>query len=224
MKKELNILIVDDHPLIIDAYINLIKITLEKYNLKFLKSTNVKDALNIFKLIQSENKHVDLAIFDINIPGCKEKKIYDGCDLALQYRKKFPISKIVMISMHSEGCVLFKIINQISPNAILNKSDINLKTLANVIEEVLNNKIIYSETIKNSLDTFYKTKFNFDNIDSDIIRLIERGVKTKDLPEHIGISLSAIEKRKKIIKHYLLQEGKGNDKILIENARKINLI
>lgn len=129
-----------------------------------------------------------------------------------------------MISMHSEGCILYKIINEIKPNAILNKSDLNLETLANVIEKVLNNIKVYSDTVKSSLDAFYKNKFNLDNIDSDIIRLIEKGVKTKDLPKHIGISLSAIEKRKKLIKFYLLDKGKGSDKTLIENAKKINLI
>lgn len=98
--------------------------------------------------------------------------------------------------MHSEGCILYKIINEIKPNAILNKSDLNLETLANVIEKVLNNIKVYSDTVKSSLDAFYKNKFNLDNIDSDIIRLIEKGVKTKDLPKHIGISLSAIEKEK----------------------------
>lgn len=224
MKKELNILIVDDHPLIIDAYINILKITLEKYNLKFLKSTNSREALNKMKLYNVNNKNIELAIFDINIPPYKDKNIHDGSDLALQHKNNFPNSKIIMISMHSEGCILYKIIKEINPNGILNKSDLNLETLANVIEKVLNDEIIYSETVKASLDSFYKTKFNLDNIDSDIIRLLNKGIKTKDIPNHIGISLSAIEKRKKIIKFYLLEKGKGNDKALIENAKKLNLI
>lgn len=224
MQKELNILIVDDHPLIIDAYVNILEVTLDNYNLKFLRCTNARDALTQTRLNFSNNKNIELAIFDINIPQCEEKSIYDGCDLALQFKEIFPNSKIIMISMHSEGCILYKIINEIKPNAILNKSDLNLETLANVIEKVLNNIKIYSNTVKSSLDAFYKNKFNLDNIDSDIIRLIEKGVKTKDLPKHIGISLSAIEKRKKLIKFYLLDKGKGSDKTLIENAKKINLI
>lgn len=71
--QELNILIVDDHPLIIDAYINLISCTVDNYKLNFLKSTNAKDTYNIIKLNHIEKNTIDLAIFDISIPEYKEK-------------------------------------------------------------------------------------------------------------------------------------------------------
>lgn len=204
MQKELNILIVDDHPLIIDAYINLISCTIDNYKLNFLKSTNAKDAYNIIKLNHIEKNTIDLAIFDISIPEYKEKNIYDGSDLAIKFKNKFPSSKIIMISMHFEGCIINKVFRDVEADGIINKSDINFDTFSKVIAKILQDEIVISDTMITSLTDFNKSRYKFDEIDSEIIRLLDKGIKTKDLPALIGISLSSIEKRKKDIKYHLL--------------------
>lgn len=224
MIEDLNILIVDDHPLLIDSYINLLNYTIENHNLKFLKATNAKEAYNAIKFNYSNKKKIDLAIFDINIPIYKEELIFDGCDLALKFKELFPFSKSLIVSMHFEGCLISKIIKDVKPDAIINKSDIDYETLSNVIDKVLNGGTFISETMKLALDKFYKSKFYLDEIDMEIIRLIEKEIKTKDLPQHVGISLSAIEKRKNKIKYFMLNGKKGNDKILLNKAKELNLI
>lgn len=224
MLKKLNILIVDDHPLLIDAYINLLNYTLEKHSLNFLKSTNAKEAYLIIKNHYSSNNKIDLAIFDISIPPYKEESIFDGCDLALKFKELFSQSKTLIFSMHHEGCLINKIIIDIKPNAIINKSDIDYESFSYVIEKVLKGETFISETMKIALENYYKTKFYLDEIDLEIIRLIDKEIKTKDLPLHFGISLSAIEKRKNKIKYFMLNGKKGNDKLLLKKAKELNLI
>ena len=221
---ELNILIVDDHPLLIDAYINLISCTVDKYKLNFLKSTNAKDAYNIIKLNHIENNNIDLAIFDISIPEYKEKYIYDGSDLAIKFQNKFPSSKIIIITMHDEGCLLSKIFNKIEPDGFLNKSDINFDTFSVTISKILENEVIISKTIIEALKKFNELKYKFDDIDYEIIRLLEKGIKTKNLPPIIGLTLSAIEKRKKNIRFHLLNGKNGKDLDIVKKAKSLKFI
>ncbi|MFD2892014.1 response regulator [Flavobacterium chuncheonense] len=224
MKSSLTILIVDDHPMLQDAYINILNCTVEDYTFNFIKSTNAKEAYNLIKVNYNENNKIDIAILDISIPEYSEMSIYDGIDLALDFKNKFTDAKVLMISMHAEGCVINKIFKELKPDAIVNKSDINFETFSEIFSKVLNGEFFVSEIMLDALHQFNQTKFKFDDIDSEIIRLLERGVKTKDLPGFIGISLSAIEKRKKEIKFHLLNGENGNDKDLIEKAKIIKLV
>lgn len=224
MQKELKILIVDDHPLLIDAYINLISCTVDKYKIYFLKGTNAKDAYNIIKLNHIEKINIDLAIFDISIPEYKEENIFDGTDLAIEFKNKFIDSKVIIISMHDEGCLLSKIFNKIQPDGFLNKSDINFDTFSTTISKILENEVIISNTIIKALKKFNELKYKFDDIDYEIIKLLEKDIKTKDIPPIIGLTLSAIEKRKKNIKFHLLNGEKGNDVDIVKKAKTLKVI
>jgi hypothetical protein len=75
-------------------------------------------------------------------------------------------------------------------------------------------KIHYDNTLK---------KLNLDALDCQILMLISKKTKTKDMPHYLDLSLSAIEKRKAAIKNKLLKD-KGSDKELIEHAIKIGLL
>lgn len=224
MSTKLRILIVDDHPFIIDAYINLISCSLENYELEFIRSSNTKEAYNLIKVNCNENNKIDLAIFDISMPEYIEMNIYDGIDLALDFKNKFTNAKVLMISMHAEGCMINKIFKELKPDAIVNKSDINFESFAEIFSKVLKGEFFVSEIMLEALHQFNQTKFRFDDIDGEIIRLLDKGIKTKDLPGFTGISLSAIEKRKKEIKFHLLEGEKGNDKDLVEKARLLKLV
>jgi len=150
--------------------------------------------------------------------------IYDGIDLALDFKKKNVDAKILMISMHAEGCVINKIFKELKPDAIVNKSDINFEFFTEIFSKVLKGDFFVSEIMLKALHQFNQTKFRFDDIDGEIIRLLDKGIKTKDLPGFTGISLSAIEKRKKEIKFHLLDGEKGNDNDLIEKAKLLKLV
>ncbi len=63
---------------------------------------------------------------------------------------------------------------------------------------------------------------NWDEHDSKMVQLIADGIKTKDLPHYIPLSLSALEKRKANLKKQLLFEG-GSDADLIEYVKKMGL-
>ena len=58
-----------------------------------------------------------------------------------------------------------------------------------------------------------------DDINRKILHLLSQGIKTRSLVEHIDLSMSAIEKRKKQMK-LLFSVDDGKDETLLEEARK----
>ncbi|WP_396161034.1 hypothetical protein [Flavobacterium sp.] len=128
-----------------------------------------------------------------------------------------------MITHLDQGVVLRTIIDKVQPNGFLNKRDIDYKTFKKNFNIILNNENYVSETISNSLYNLNRNIFDFDVIDYEIISLIDKGIKTKDLPNYLPISLSAIEKRKSKIKFQVLNYS-GNDDELIAKIKGLKLI
>jgi DNA-binding NarL/FixJ family response regulator len=220
----LTVLIVDDHPMTVDSYINLLSYNdFQKNEPSFIKSYNCEDAYNKINFQQKKNAKIDFALLDINLPPYKEHNIFNGIDLALLIREKFPNCKIVLLTMHSEPLTVDKIIKGIKPEGFISKSDINFELFPIICKKILKGDIFRSNTIIESQRELFKRNINWDNHDNQILTLISQGVKTVNLPDYIPLSMSAIEKRKANIKDQLLM-GKGSDKDLIEKAKKLGLL
>ncbi len=220
----LNILIVDDHPMTVDGYINLLSDNdFQENEPSFIKSYNCEDAYNKINFQLKKNTKIDFALLDISLPPYKEFNINSGIDLASLIREKFPNCKIVLLTMHSEPLTVDKIIKGIKPEGFISKSDINFELFPIICKKILEGDIFRSNTIIESQRELFKRNINWDNHDSQILTLISQGVKTVNLPNYIPLSMSAIEKRKANIKDQLL-EGKGSDKDLIGKAKKLGLL
>ena len=62
-----------------------------------------------------------------------------------------------------------------------------------------------------------------DDYNRQILMLLSQGVKTKSIPHLINLSVSAVDKRKAMIKQ-LLGIEKGNDEDILKEARRQGLI
>jgi DNA-binding NarL/FixJ family response regulator len=223
MNPTLNCLVVDDHPMLIDGYISVISNFADKYNCNFIKATDCKSAYKAIEENYNLNNNIHIAIFDISLTAYKEKKIFCGGDLALHFKKRYKNSKIIIVSQHNQGIILKTIQDKVHPNGLLNKRDIDYKNFKTIFYMILNNENYVSKTISNSLYNLNRNIFDFDAIDYEIIALLDKGIKTKDLPNHLSISLSAIEKRKSKIKFSILNSS-GKDQELIAKIKDLNLI
>jgi len=223
MIKKLNILIVDDHPMLVDAYRSIIRDLVNGYNYNIYCAYNCEEAYKIINQNSKFEKEIDIALLDVSLPPYKEEKILCGGDLAIVFKDRFPSSKVIMITMHDEGIIIDKILSKVNPEGFLNKSDISFETFSEVFETILSGEKFFTETINKSLKELNNKKFGFDSIDYEIISLLEKGIKTKDLPNYIPITLSAIEKRKTKIKFQVLNQS-GNDDELIEKIKNLKLI
>ena len=103
------------------------------------------------------------------------------------------------------------------------KSDFKSEDFLKAIECVLEGGTYYSFTANKSLKEVGTNNYALDSYDRRIISLLAKGIKTKNLPDHIGISISAIDKRIAQIKEFF-DIQKGNDEDVIQEARKRGLI
>lgn len=219
-----NILIVDDHPMTVDSYENLLlNNKLHQKQIRFLKKYNCEEAYKIIKKYSIDGKKIDLILLDINLPPYKELKIDNGRDLALYIRKMHPKCKIIILTMHCELSIIDSIIKKISPEGLISKSDINFELFPVICSEIINGGKFYSVEILKAQKDLLKKNINWDEHDSQILLLISQGVKNFNLPYYIPLSMSAIEKRKASIKKQLLL-GKGNDRELLARAKEIGLL
>ena len=223
MRKFFNLLIVDDHPMISEAYEAIIKSNLSSYNSCFYKAINCEIAYNQIEEIFNKNQTIDIAILDLSIPVYKIKKILSGLDLGIFIKSKFPKCKIIIITHHKDGFLLNKVFKLLNPQAIINKGDVDNDIFSKVFNKILEGKTFLSETINKSIIEFNDSNFKLDEIDYMILDLIEKGIKTKELPNHIQLSLSAIEKRKAKIKFYIAgKKVRDDDMIKIGDMLKFS--
>lgn len=223
MSKILNILVVDDHPMTTDAYINLITTSKQDLQFNFEKATDCQTAFKKVEQLSNIGHPLDIAIIDIGLPPFVDEKISSGTDIAKLVREKFQSCKIIILTMHHEALLLNEIFRSINPEGFLSKNDIDFITFPEMFTSILNNKQYISKTIYESLVSLFKQNINWDEYDSQIMLLLEKGIKTKELPNYIDLSLSTIEKRKANIKLQLLAK-KGSDNELIEVAKNLNLV
>lgn len=224
MNTPLTILIVDDHPMTVDSYSNLLSVSNFQDNIpNFIRSYNCEDAYNKIFFYLNQNTAIDLALLDISLPPYIEFNIENGIDLASLIRKKLPNCKIVLLTMHGEPLAVDKIIKDINPEGFVSKSDINFELFPIVCKKIVDGETYKSPTIIESQRELFQRNINWDTHDSQILILIAQGIKTVNLPNYIPLSMSAIEKRKANIKEQLLM-GKGGDSDLINTARKLGLI
>ena len=66
--------------------------------------------------------------------------------------------------------------------------------------------------------------YNLDNYDKQILMRLSEGILTKNIPNYVPLSLSAIEKRKARMKNMLLEGQGGDDYELIEAIKKMGVL
>ena len=215
------IILIDDHPITIDAYINIL--SMQENNeavIEFTTAYSCREAYKKITTTYNSQKTFQVAFVDISLPPYDAKQIYCGIDLAMLIRRHFPACKIIFLTMHSEGLIVKKAMEQINPDGFILKNDIDTKYLLTAYKSIIGGDTYYSPSISKINND---NKLNFDTIDCHILELISKKIKTKDMPEHLNLSLSAIEKRKATIKNKLLKD-KGTDIEIIEQAEKRGLI
>lgn len=225
MKKDLNILIVDDHPMTINGYINVLsEEDIEDYNAVFTKALDCKEAYDIITGAVAAGNPFNIAYLDLSLPAYTEKSIFSGLDLGVLIRKLMPDCTIIILTMHSEAALIDRLIKEINPQGILCKSDIDIDEFLNAFKIIFSGDNYLSNKIVKSLKDKVFDNYNLDNYDKQILLRLSEGILTKNIPNYVPLSLSAIEKRKERMKNMLLQGKGGNDEELVETIKKMGFL
>jgi DNA-binding NarL/FixJ family response regulator len=217
--QHINILMVDDHPIIIEGYQNTLKASKKEDQILLIDTANDCDAANELLQQASKGKPYDVCFFDISLPASADGKITSGEDLAKIARKIIPDAKIVILTMFNESYRIHNILKDISPDGFLIKSDLTSSELAEAFQYVLFSPPYYSRTVSNFLKKSITSDIYIDEVNRKILHLLSQGIKTRSLKDHIDLSMSAIEKRKKQMK-LLFSVTDGRDETLLSVARE----
>jgi DNA-binding NarL/FixJ family response regulator len=213
----INVLIVDDHKLIIEGYKTIFSNNRLGAEIDVCEATTTTQAVEILKASAVE-KTFDVVILDYTLPVCETYKIYNGFDLVHYVRTYQPQAKLMILTSHSEALILYRVIMESRAEAIMIKSDFSSMELLEAFENVYQGGTCYTKTVaalKQQLNSDYKV---LDGINRQMIAMLAQGFKTRYIMDHLGLSKSAIDKRKALIREYFAIE-KGNDETIVQMAR-----
>ncbi len=220
MSQILNTLIVDDHPIIIEAMTRALNVISKKsHDFEFdIKTANDCDSAAL--QISKARKYLpfDLVILDINMPPSQNRKLFSGEDIGVRLRRKFSDVKIIVMTSLDDNHVLCNIFKTINPDGFLIKSDIGYDDITKAILDVIEGSPYYSRTVTRLIRNHMSNQIVLDHTDRAILYHLSNGAKMKDLPEAINLSLAGIERRKRHLRE-VFDTPQKDDKILIERAR-----
>ena len=195
MAQLVRVLMVDDHPFIIEAYKNAIK----GYNTKGLYEftvTQAKDCKTGYEaIINEDNAQFDIAFFDLSMPTYEEKGISSGEDLALLIKERMPACKIILLTMHSEMLKINTIIKNINPNGLVIKNDLTFDELLLAFDKILKDENYYSQTVVKLVSQIPFDSNEVDVFDKQLLFHLSKGVPTADLAQYVPLAVAVIEKR-----------------------------
>jgi DNA-binding NarL/FixJ family response regulator len=216
-----NILIVDDHPFIIQGYKNAItRYSPKNHEFSIMEAKDCESAYNL--ITDPESVVFDIAFLDISMPPYEDKGIYSGEDLAKLILESMPNCKIILLTMFTEFLKIKTIIKNINPNGLVIKNDLTFDELLFAFDKVINNETYYSQSVIKMLES-QEHSIEIDLFDKQILFHLSKGTKSKDITQYIPISLNAIEVRKLNLKA-LLKVIDGSDIDLVREARNIGLL
>ena len=216
-----NILIVDDHPFIIDGYKNAItRYKPDVYEYSFVQGKDCTTGYNI--ITNPETAPFDIAFLDISMPAFEEKEIHSGEDLAKLILQKMPHCKIILLTMYTELLKIKTIIRTINPNGLIIKNDLTFDELLFAFDRVMKNDKYYSQSVVKMLNQSTHNSIEIDEFDKQILFHLSKKTPVIEMPQYIPISLNAIEKRKVNLKE-LLKIKSGSDEELIKEAKSKGL-
>lgn len=217
-----NILIVDDHPFIIDGYKNAItRYNPNLYQYVFYQGNDCESGYDL--ITNPETPAFDVAFLDISMPTYAEKGINSGEDLAKLILEIMPHCKIVLLTMYTELLKIKNIIDTINPAGLVIKNDLTFDELIFGFDKILKGEIYYSHSVIKISNQSENNIEGIDQFDKLILFHISKGTKTREIPQYIPISLSAIERRKIQLKE-LFEIAEGSDIELVRKAKNKGII
>lgn len=210
-KEEINILIADDHTLYrkgLKALLNTIE------QIKHIdEASDGKEAIKMLQLY-----HYDIILIDLEMPKM------DGWATSRKILKKFPETKIIVISMHDSLQVISDLI-EIGVHSYLLKNA-ELEDVKRAIFSVLNNEFYYNKLISKALskkikpDETVKTTINdLSSREIEVLQLICKEYTAKEIGEQLSITEQTIlTHRKNLLKKTKVKNIVGLVKFAVQNS------
>lgn len=220
------ILLVEDHPLMLQNYTTAFRIVERKLGEHIL--FDIETASNCQEAYESLHNHFkkeesfSIAIVDISIPSYPEKGMMSGEDISEYIFKNLPETKLIISTSLEDNFRLSSMIASLKPHGILIKSEIDGEDIVNTIVDVMSNKKSYSPKISKIIDNLTDNSTEYlDKIDRKILNEISMASRLVDMVSILQISRANIENRKNRMKEIF---DVRTDRELLMEAKKRGFI
>ncbi|MBA2329851.1 MAG: response regulator transcription factor [Flavisolibacter sp.] len=207
-----NLLIADDHQLIIDGLCGILKD--EKIIDTIHSAVNGQDAID---KVMSEQ--IDCVLMDINMP------VVNGYEATKIIKQKRPDIKVIVVSMISDASVVIKFLKAGADAFIL--KDTGKDELLKAIEKVMNNEKYVSNELNLNLYQHLSLKKNSTSNnhltprETEIVGHIANGMTNHEIAEKLFLSTSTVDTHRKNI---LAKLSLKNTAALVKYAAENNLL
>lgn len=179
---KINVLLTDDHQIIIDGLKSLLK-NQEEINVA-AEASNGREALRILGLIS-----IDVLLMDIDMP------VMNGIDALKEIRKSHPNVKVIILSMHNEAGMIKSLI-ELGANGYLLKS-CSQSELIDSIKKVASGQSYFSSDVtlallKPSANQVQTNEILTDR-ETEILKLIAAGFSNKEIGDQLFISHRTVD-------------------------------
>ena len=214
MENKIDIVIIDDHNIIIEGLEMLL--SFEK-NVNILKTYN--DAYDFFEDLRSNKVLPQIILMDLMMPTV------NGLDASKIIKKEFPCIKIIILSMNCEAKVIYDLIEKVGVEGYLSKK-ISRTELFKALSEVHKGFVHLSVEASQELDGFREKIISYPEIklscrEKEIVTLMISGFSNKEIACKLFISESTVETHRKNI--YRKTEAHSVTK-LIQIVNDLNLL
>lgn len=176
MENKINILVVDDHQLIIDGIISSLSAS-DAYQVSSTNSCD--DALRRIKQ-QMHSEPFDILFTDLSFDNTPQSADLDGGESLIKAVKALEIDiKIGVISGHTETNRVYNVISNLQPDAYILKSHTGAEELDFAIKKMLHNERFYTYEIHQKILKRNIVQIQMDEVAVQIL---------KELPKHPKIS------------------------------------
>ncbi len=213
MHHSIRIALAEDHPILLESMRSFLQIIPD-----FEVVTAVSDGQALLDVLAV--KPVDIVLLDLDMP------VMDGRKALNIIRKKYKKSiRVIILSMHGGEPFIRKYMIA-GANAYLDKG-CDLNELVEAIHHVFEHNIYFPENVSDALkeeilrhDGYDHSTIEGDALTSreiEILQLLCNGVGTREVAEHLNLSMRTIENHRRKIYHKL---GVNNTLAMLREAVK----
>lgn len=224
--KGINILMIDDHPMILESYDKVIKKFERRngmYAFSIEKAHSISQALLALE-DYNEKRELHLVLLDIGLPGDDHPLFTTGVELGVAIRKRQPTAKIIVITSYDTYPLIRKVLDMLNPEGILLKGELSPDGLEAALLEVLEDGFYFTKTVRKFLTHAPLKPQVLDHYDKLLLYYLSEGTLTKDLVKHLPLSLRNIERRKNKLRNALQLEQDCSDIQLLKRAKEVGLL
>lgn len=190
MKGKITLALVDDHQIVIDGLMSLLK-GHERFRLAFATT----DASEVLEKMAAHP--IDILLTDVMMPRLP------GNELARKVKEKYPDVKILALSMSGQGDLVNEMINDADISGYVLKN-VGKTELVKALEKIAGGGIYFSEEVieelqRSSQRKRQKEEAHLTGREVEIIRLIEKEYNNKQIAEALFISERTVETHRKNI-------------------------